>query len=91
MEWADQNGADIVSSSLGYGKDLHYTKDMDGKTSIVAKGASTAASKGILVCTAMGTEGSDKNWKVLVTPADVEDVLSVGAVRSLETREVYSS
>lgn len=91
LEWADQNGAHIVSSSLGYGKDLHYTKDMDGRTSIVAKGASTAASKGILVCTAMGNEGSDNSWKVMVTPADVDNVLSVGAVRSLETREVYSS
>ena len=29
-EWADKNGADIINSSLGYGKDLHWTKDMDG-------------------------------------------------------------
>jgi len=91
LEWADQNGADIVSSSLGYGIDLYNTKDMDGNTSIVAKGARKAASKGILVCTAMGNEGSDKNWKVMVTPADVDSVLSVGAVRSLEKMEIYSS
>lgn len=91
LEWADQNGAHIVSSSLGYGEDLHDLKDMDGKTSIVAKGASMAASKGILVCTAMGNEGDDKTWKMLVTPADVEGVLSVGAVSSLETMESYSS
>lgn len=91
LEWADQNGAHIVSSSLGYGIDLHNLKDMDGKTSIVAKGASTAASKGILVCTAMGNEGSDNDWKVLVTPADAENVLSVGAVSSLEKLESYSS
>ena len=90
LEWADQNGAHIVSSSLGYGIDLHNLKDMDGKTSIVAKGASTAASKGILVCTAMGNEGSDNDWKVLVTPADAENVLSVGAVSSLEKLESYS-
>ena len=91
LEWADQNGAHIVSSSLGYGEDLHDLKDMDGKTSVVAKGASMAASKGILVCTAMGNEGDDKTWKMLVTPADVEGVLSVGAVSSLETMESYSS
>lgn len=91
LEWADQNGAHIVSSSLGYGSDLHNLKDMDGKTSIVAKGASTAASKGILVCTAMGNEGSDRDWKVLVTPADADNVLSVGAVSSLEKLEIYSS
>lgn len=91
LEWADQNGAHIVSSSLGYGIDLHNLKDMDGKTSVVAKGASMAASKGILVCTAMGNEGSDGDWKMMVTPADVEGVLSVGAVRSLESMESYSS
>lgn len=91
LEWADQNGAHIVSSSLGYGIQLHDLKDMDGRSSIVAKGASTAASKGILVCTAMGNEGTDKDWKMLVTPADADGVLSVGAVRSLEEIESYSS
>lgn len=91
LEWADQNGASIVSSSLGYGKELHNLKDMDGKTSIVAKGAATAASKGILVCTAMGNEGDEKEWKMLVTPADADGVLSVGAVNALDSRESYSS
>lgn len=91
LEWADQNGASIVSSSLGYGKELHNLKDMDGKTSIVAKGAATAASKGILVCTAMGNEGDDKEWKMLVSPADADGVLSVGAVNALDSRESYSS
>lgn len=91
LEWADQNGASIVSSSLGYGKELHNLKDMDGKTSIVAKGAATAASKGILVCTAMGNEGDEKEWKMLVTPADADGVLSVGAVNALDCLESYSS
>ena len=91
LEWADQNGASIVSSSLGYGKELHNLKDMDGKTSIVAKGASTAVSKGILVCTAMGNEGDEREWKMLVTPADADGVLSVGAVNALDSRETYSS
>jgi len=91
LEWADQNGADIVNSSLGYGDSRYYAKDMDGKTSYVAKGAATAADKGILVCTAMGNEGSKSEWKVLVTPADVDKVLSVGAVTDLNHRAYYSS
>lgn len=91
LEWADQNGADIVNSSLGYGDPLHYVKEMDGRTSRVAKGAATAADKGILVCTAMGNEGSKKDWKVLVTPADVDKVLSVGSVHGLSTIAYYSS
>lgn len=90
LEWADQNGADIVNSSLGYTDCRYTTSDMDGKTSLVAKAASKAASKGILVCTAMGNEGSN-DWRVLVTPADADSVLSVGAVESLERLSYYSS
>lgn len=91
LEWADQNGADIVNSSLGYGDPLYNTKEMNGKISRVAKGAATAADKGILVCTAMGNEGSKKDWKVLVTPADADKVLSVGAVHGLDIIAFYSS
>ena len=43
-EWADKNGADIINSSLGYGKDRHWTKDMDG-TSYVAKAQSCQQSR----------------------------------------------
>ncbi len=90
LEWADKNGADIVNSSLGYGSDRYCNRDMDGERSLVARAANTAARKGILVCTAMGNEG-DVSWKVLVTPADADSVLSVGAVESLEERSCYSS
>ena len=84
MEWADQNGADVISSSLGYGKERYYTKDMDG-TSHVAKAANMAARKGMLVCNSMGNEADDKSWTVLITPADADSVISVGGIEdSLE-------
>lgn len=79
VEWADRNGADIISSSLGYGKTRYYTKDMDG-TSFVAKAANLAARKGILVCNSMGNEADDEGWRVLITPADADSVLSVGGI-----------
>jgi len=91
LEWADQNGADIVNSSLGYGKQRYILKNMDGKTSMVAKAANTAARKGILVCNSMGNEGTDKEWKMLITPADADSVLSVGAVRSIDRIANFSS
>ena len=78
-EWADKNGADIINSSLGYGKDRHWTKDMDG-TSYVAKAAQMAAEKGILICNSAGNEGDDKRWMTIITPADAEDVLTVGGI-----------
>ena len=78
-EWADKNGADIINSSLGYGKDRHWTKDMDG-TSYVAKAANKAVEKGILICNSAGNEGDDKRWKTIITPADAENVLCVGGI-----------
>lgn len=78
-EWADKNGADIINSSLGYGKDRHWTKDMDG-TSYVAKAANKAAEKGILICNSAGNEGDDSRWMTIITPADAENVLCVGGI-----------
>ena len=78
-EWADKNGADIISSSLGYAKDRYWTKDMDGN-SYVAKAAQKAVEKGILVCNSAGNCGSDKRWMTIVTPSDAENVLCVGGI-----------
>ena len=78
-EWADKNGADIINSSLGYGKDRHWTKDMDG-TSYVAKAAQKAVEKGILICNSAGNEGDDKRWMTIITPADAEGVICVGGI-----------
>ena len=78
-EWADKNGADIINSSLGYGKDRHWTKDMDG-TSYVAKAAQKAVEKGMLICNSAGNEGDDSRWMTIITPADAENVLTVGGI-----------
>lgn len=79
MEWADKNGANIISSSLGYGKDRYYTKDMNGK-SYVAKAGNLAARKGILVVCSAGNEGDDSRWKFIVTPSDADSVLCIGGI-----------
>ncbi len=78
-EWADKNGADIINSSLGYGKDRHWTKDMDGN-SYVAKAANKAVEKGILICNSAGNEGDDSRWMTIITPADAENVICVGGI-----------
>ena len=80
-EWADKNGADIINSSLGYGKDRYWTKDMDG-TSYVAKAAQKAVEKGILICNSAGNEGDDSRWMTIITPADAENVICVGGIRA---------
>ena len=79
MEWADRNGANIISSSLGYGKDRYYTRDMDG-TSYVARAANTAARKGMLVVNSAGNEADDNSWQYIITPADADSVLCIGGI-----------
>lgn len=79
MERADQHGANIISSSLGYGKERYFPRDMDG-TSYVAKAANLAARKGILVCNSAGNEADDNQWKTIITPADADSVLCVGGI-----------
>ena len=83
VEWADKNGADVINSSLGYGKDRHYTTQMDG-TSYVAKAANMAARKGMLVCNSAGNEGDDDSWKIIITPADADSIITVGGITAWE-------
>lgn len=79
MEWAYKNGADIISSSLGYTFNRYFPKDMDGSKSFVVKAASLAARKGMLVINAAGNDG-DNDWKVIGTPADADSILSIGGI-----------
>ena len=79
IEWAYKNGANIISSSLGYTYHRYYTSDLDGKTSLVARAGNIAASKGMLVVNAMGNEGNN-DWQFMATPADADSVLSIGGI-----------
>jgi hypothetical protein len=78
-EWADQHGADLINSSLGYTKDRYFPEQMDGKTAFVSRGANMAARKGMLVVNAAGNEGSG-DWEIIGAPADADSVLSVGGL-----------
>lgn len=78
-EWADQQGADIISSSLGYVHHRYFITEMDGKTSLVSRAATMAARKGILVVNSMGNEGQSE-WKTLGAPADADSILSIGGI-----------
>jgi serine protease AprX len=84
-EWSDSLGVDVISSSLAYldfdGTASDYTwSELDGKTTVVAQGALLAHRRGILLANAMGNEGP--NGRTLWSPADVDSILSCGAVTS---------
>ena len=84
IEYADSVGADIINSSLGYntfdGGIGNYTlDDLDGRTAITSIAANMAARKGILVVNSAGNEGVSA-WQKIITPADADSILTVGAV-----------
>jgi len=94
-EIADSLGVDIINSSLGYTTFDdpfmdHTQEDLDGVTTYVAKGAKIAASRGMLIVNSAGNDGN-KPWKKLDTPADVMEILTVGAVDSDRERVNFSS
>lgn len=96
-ERADSLGADVISSSLGYydfdaplSQYGHTYANMDGNTTMAARGADLAAKKGLLVVTAAGNEGNN-SWGKIVTPADGDSVLAVGAVTKDSVAAAFTS
>lgn len=94
-EFADSVGADIINSSLGYTvfdePAQSYTyNDLDGNTTVVARAANMAFSRGILVVNSAGNYGS-QNWKYIGSPADAHGALAVGGTNSEGSRASFSS
>ncbi|RED94367.1 putative secreted protein (Por secretion system target) [Marinoscillum furvescens DSM 4134] len=94
-EYADSAGADVINASLGYSTfsdgSMDYTyQDMNGKNTIVARAASYAADRGIVVVVSAGNEGNG-SWKYITSPGDADDVLTVGSVDSRYERSGFSS
>jgi subtilisin family serine protease len=92
-EWADTNGAQIISSSLGYtdfdsGTDYTFA-DMDGETTIVTLCADLAAENGIVVVNSAGNSGPGEG--TLGAPSDGNHVIGVGAVTSSGGLSSFSS
>jgi serine protease AprX len=84
-EWADSIGVDIINASLGYttfnDTTLNHTySQLDGRATIGARGASIAATKGMIVCNSAGNAG-DEPWRHIGVPADAPGVIAVGAVQ----------
>ncbi len=94
-EYADSVGADIINSSLGYtvfdDPSQNYTyNDLDGGTTVVARAANMAFSRGILVVNSAGNYGT-QNWRYIGSPADAHGALAVGGTNSEGNRASFSS
>jgi serine protease AprX len=88
MEWADSIGADVISSSLVY-IDWYTYPDLDGNTAVITIAADIAAQLGIVVCNAMGNEGSGSGS--LAAPADADSIIACGAVDGSGNIAYFSS
>ena len=86
LEWGEANGADVVSTSLGY-LDWYEYSDLDGNTAVTTNGIDIAVGLGMVCVTAAGNEGND-DWYYIIAPADADSVISVGAVE--ESGEIAS-
>ncbi|MDI6840852.1 MAG: S8 family peptidase [bacterium] len=85
------DSACIISNSLGYKfwadePDSNYSYDMlNGHTTPISRVASSLASKGVLLVTAMGNrkDQSASPDTCIVAPADADSIIAVGGVDSL--------
>jgi hypothetical protein len=104
LEWADSLGADVVSSSLGYGRfadGTGYSPDqLNGDVAITTIAADLAAERGIAVVVSAGNCGRTsppdqycvaQGFRSVTTPADGDSVLAAGAEDSLGTVATFSS
>ena len=88
-ERADSIGADIVTESLGYNifsNPVYYQfvyADIDGKSSIAAKAANIATTKGMIFIASAGNEGGG-GWNHILTPGDADSALTVGSVNEFK-------
>lgn len=94
LERADSLGVDVVNTSLGY-QDFdnpnydHSYEDLDGRTTISARGANAAYDKGMLVVTSAGNDGG--GFTYVGSPGDALGIFTIGAVDSAGDYAPFSS
>ncbi|MFQ5863865.1 MAG: S8 family serine peptidase [bacterium] len=89
IEWLENQGVDVVSSSLGY-LDFYNRSDMDGNTAVTTVAADLAVSRGVVVVNSAGNE-RQSFWHIIIAPADGDSVIAVGAITAQGTLASFSS
>ncbi len=94
LERADSLGVYVTNTSLGYQAfdnssfDHNYT-DLDGLTTIAARGSNAGFDKGMINVTSAGNQGND--FGKVATPADAYGSFTIGAVDANENYVSFSS
>jgi subtilisin-like proprotein convertase family protein len=81
MEFAEANGADMTTSSIGY-IDWYTQADLDGVTAVATIAVNAASDMGVHTVTAAGNSAHDADPATshLIAPADALFVITTGAV-----------
>ncbi|MCX7785935.1 MAG: S8 family serine peptidase [candidate division WOR-3 bacterium] len=81
LEWAEKEGAKIISSSLGY-RNWYIDRDLDGKTIPISIAAGIAAKRGVVIVSAMGNRTSAFPWpsRYIVAPGDAIGIITAGGI-----------
>lgn len=94
LERADSLGVYVTNTSLGY-QDYdnpaytHQYQDLDGQTTIAARGSNAAFDKGMINVTSAGNQGN--GFGFVATPADAPGSFTIGAVDANENYVSFSS
>lgn len=98
LEWLHENGVRLVNTSLGYSKkrenraNNYKPSDMNGSSMIARAAQKAVEEKDMILVISAGNEGKKMFWRVISTPADARDVISVGATKPHSfLKEDYSS
>lgn len=84
LERSDSLGVDVVNTSLSYREYDNFSyghsyEDLDGQTTIGARGANHAFDKGMILVNSAGN-GGNSSFPTVGTPSDAPGVLTIGAV-----------
>lgn len=97
LEWFSSESVRVVNVSLGYTRGRkqragnHSPREMNGQ-GVLARAVDFAVKeKDMLVVVAAGNEGNVAAWRVLSTPGDAREALTVGAVLNDYEKAGYSS
>ena len=80
LEWVELQGADLVSSSLGYYFWYEFS-DMDGNTAVTTVAADAAVARGLGVFTSAGNERGNEDFPHILAPADGDSVVAMAETR----------
>ncbi|KAL0488465.1 hypothetical protein AKO1_015622 [Acrasis kona] len=86
VEWAERNGAQVLSASLGY-TGWWRPEEIDGKSAITTRAVNWATDRGVVCVTSAGNEG----LKGIKVPADAFNSIAVGAIYLNGTIARFSS